>query len=281
MKKLLVIAASAVVLLSTSAYADMTIGGAMRYDLSKAGDATATSGISKSEITFGASEDLGNGTTVTAKLGVNGLGRGETVAGTDATIGIAGAFGSVRVGQIEAGNGIIGRGLGGAPVIGADGTVLAGSVNLDSLKYSTPTMGGFTASIGASRRVDSTADYSYTASLSGAIAGVNAGIDYNETSKRVRVSASTELAGLTVGAGWSGNESTRADSSVFGVSMPLGSALTVGAARSIGDGTANEFGAKYALAKSTSIQIAYQDVQGNSTAANNVATTRVRLEYKF
>ena len=279
MRKLLVIAASAV-LLSTSAYADMTVGGAIRYDLTKADGATTTSGISKSEITFGASEDLGNGMSVAAKVGVNGLGRGETVAGTDATISISGGFGSVRVGQIEAGNGIIGRGLGGAPVIGADGTVLAGSVNLDSLKYTAPTIGGLTASIGASRKVDATTDYSYTAALSGAVAGVNAGVDYNETSKRVRVSASTELAGLTVGAGWSGNETGKDDSSVFGVSMPFG-AMTVGAARSIGNGTANEFGVKYALAKSTSVQFAYQDVTGNSTAANNTSTARVRLEYKF
>ena len=279
MRKLLVIAASAV-LLSTSAYADMTVGGAIRYDLTKVDGATATSGISKSEITFGASEDLGNGMSVAAKVGVNGLGRGETVAGTDATISISGGFGSVRVGQIEAGNGIIGRGLGGAPVIGADGTVLAGSVNLDSLKYTAPTIGGLTASIGASRKVDATTDYSYTAALSGAVAGVNAGVDYNETSKRVRVSASTELAGLTVGAGWSGNETGKDDSSVFGVSMPFG-AMTVGAARSIGNGTANEFGVKYALAKSTSVQFAYQDVTGNSTTANNTSTARVRLEYKF
>ena len=279
MRKLLVIAASAV-LLSTSAYADMTVGGAIRYDLTKADGATTTSGISKSEITFGATEDLGNGMSVAAKVGVNGLGRGETVAGTDATIAVSGGFGSVTVGQVEAGNGIIGRGLGGAPVIGADGSVLAGSANIDSLKYSTPALGGFTASIGASRAVDSTADYSYTAGLSGAVAGVDTGIDYNEASKRVRVSASTAIAGLTVGAGWSGNETGVADSRVLGVSMPLG-ALTVGAARSMGNGTANEFGVKYALSNNTSFGVAYRDITGNSTAANNVATTRVRLEYKF
>ena len=262
------------------AQAQVSVNGTMRYDLTKAEGAAATSGIAKSEVVFKATEDLGNGMTVTAQMGLDGAGRGETVAGTDASITIAGGFGSVTAGQVEAANGIIGRAYAGAPVIGSDGSVLAAKGNIDSIKYTTPYIRGFTASIGGSRAVDATTARSYTLGLTGAVGPLDTGIDYNETTKRVRVSAKATVAGLTVGAGWSGRETGKADSRAFGVSMPIGP-LTVGATRSSGDGSANEFGASYALSKRTSLAYAYQTVSDNATSANNIATNRVRLQHTF
>jgi hypothetical protein len=257
-----------------------TISGTMRYDVKQAEGAAATSGIAKSEIVINATEDLGGGMKVTAKMGLNGNGRGETVAGTDATIAISGGFGTVTVGQLEIVNGIIDRGYAGAPVIGTDGSVLASPANKDMIKYALPAIGGFTVAVSGIRDVDATTARTYTLGVSGAVAGIDTGIDYTKSTKRVRASASTKVMGLTVGAGWSRGETNTADSHAFGVSMPIGS-LTVGAARSSGDGRSNEFGASYAFSKRTSIAYAYQTVSDNSTSAKNIATSRVRLQHKF
>ena len=277
MKKILI--AGAIMALFGVAQAQ-TVSGTMRYDLTKAEGAAATSGIAKSEVVFKATEDLGGGMSVAAQMGLNGNGRGETLAGTDASITIGGGFGSVTVGQVEAGNGIIGRAYAGAPVIGADGSVLAGPSNIDSIGYKTPAIGGLTFGIGGSRAVDATTARSYTVSASGTVGPLDAGVDYNETSKRVRASAKMTVAGVTVGAGWSGRETGRADSRAFGASTTLG-AMTVGATRSTGDGTANEFGASYALSKRTSVAVAYKTVADNATSATNITTSRVRLQHTF
>ena len=277
MKKILI--AGAVMALFGVAQAQ-TVSGTMRYDLTKAEGAVATTGITKSEVVFKATEDLGGGMSLAAQMGLNGNGRGETLAGTDASIAISGGFGTVSVGQVEAGNGIIGRAYAGAPVMGADGSVLGGAANVDSIKYTLPTIGGFSASIGGTRAVDATTARAYTTSVSGKVGPLDTGVDYNETTKRVRASAKVTVAGLTVGAGWSGRETGVADSKAFGVSTTLG-ALTVGAAYSDGNGTAKEFGASYALSKRTSVGYAYKTVADNTTSATNITTSRVRLQHKF
>lgn len=277
MKKLVLIAALAA---SFGAAQAQTVSGTMRYDLTKAEGAVATSGITKSEIVVKATEDLGAGMSLSAQMGWNGNGRGETLAGTDASVTIGGGFGSVTVGQVEAGNGIIGRGYAGAPVIGADGSVLAGPSNIDTIGYTSPAIGGFKVGVSGSRAVDATTARGYTVSATGAVGPLDAGVDYNETSKRVRASASMKVAGVTVGAGYSGRETGVSDSYAVGVSLPVGP-LTVGAAYSDGNGTAKEVGASYALSKRTSVAFAYRTVDGNSSAASNVATSRVRLQHTF
>ena len=277
MKKILI--AGAIMALFGVAQAQ-TVSGTIRYDWTKAEGAVATTGIAKSEVVFKATEDLGGGMSVAAQMGLNGNGRGETLAGTDATIAISGGFGSVTVGQVEAGNGIIGRAYAGAPVIGADGSVLGGAANIDSIGYKTPAVAGLTFGISGSRAVDATTARAYTVSASGTVGPLDAGVDYNETTKRVRASAKATVAGITVGAGWSGRETGIADSRAFGVSMPVGP-LTVGAARSTGNGTANEFGASYTMSKRTSVGYAYKSVTGNSTSATNISTSRVRLQHTF
>ena len=260
--------------------AQTTVGGTIRYDMSKADGSATTSGISRSRIELTSTEQLGGGMTATAQVGIDGAGRNETVSGTDAKVTLAGGFGSVMAGQIELGNGIIDRAYAGAPVMGADGVVLAAKGNADIVKYSAPAIAGFTASVSGTRAVDSTADHSYTLGLAGKVGMLDTGVDYNETTKRVRASAKATVAMLTLGAGVSRNETGVADSWAVGASMPMGP-VTVGAAYSDGNGKATEVGASYAFSKRTSVQLAYMDVTENSTAAKNVATTRVRLEHKF
>lgn len=280
MKKLIIAATIATV--AAAAHADVTLGGKMQYDLTKG--ATSTSGISASEIVVTSKEDLGGGKSITARMGIDGAGRNETLSGTNATLTLATKAGDVMVGQIKLANGIVGNGLGGAPVMSADaddGIVLGGAVNKDIIKYTTPSIGGFKAAVGSTRSVDATGARGLSYSLTGKVAGLNTLVDYNDTSKRVRASASAKVGPLTVGAGVSRNETGKADSSVFGASIPVGANLTVGAARSSGNGTANELGVRYAFSKSTAVQVAYRDVTGNSTAAKNVSTTQVRLSHAF
>lgn len=277
MKKLLAIITLAATALS--AQAEVGVSGNIRYDAVNGGTGTAT-GITESKIVFSSTEDLGGGNTVSAAIGLDGAARNETVSGVDAQMTLGTKMGALTVGQVELGNGIIGRGLGGAPVIGADGSVLADKGYADIVKYAAPAIGGFTASVSGTRAIDGSAARAYTAGVSGKVLGMDTGVDYNESTKRVRASASTQVGPLTVGAGWSGRETGVADSRVFGASTTFG-AVTVGAARSIGNGTANEVGAKYAFSKRTNVQVAMRDVSENSVVANNVKTYRVRMEHAF
>lgn len=259
--------------LIAASQAQTTVSGAIRYDLTNSASTLAT-GITKSEINVTAVEKLGSGVTVTAKLGLDGAERNGTTSGTDASVTVASRFGAVMVGQIELGNGIIGHGYAGAPVIGADGSVLATKGNADIVKLSVPVTGGLGLSVSSTRAVDSTAPRATTFGTSASMMGINVAADYNVTSSRTRVSASTKVMGLTVGAGTSVNEAGVKDSYAVGASMQMGS-FTVGAAYSNGNGFAREVGASYALSARTSVRVAYQDLStGNNTA-------QVRLQHLF
>lgn len=259
--------------LVAAAQAQTTLSGAIRYDLSNSASTLAT-GITKSEINVTAVEKLGSGVTVTAKLGLDGAERNGTTSGTDASVTVASGFGAVMVGQIELGNGIIGNGYAGAPVIGADGSVLAAKGNADIVKLYAPSIGGFTATVSSTRAVDSTVPRKTSVGVVGKVAGIATAVDYNITSNRLRASASAKVGGLTVGAGVSANEVGVNDSYAVGVSTQVG-AFTVGGAYSHGAGHAREVGVSYALSARSSVRVAYQDLStGNNTA-------QVRLQHLF
>jgi Gram-negative porin len=95
------------------------------------------------DLVAAAVEDLGGGLKANASLALKLRGRGtqsSVVDGRDATIGLSGAFGSITAGAIEAGNGIMGLGQAGAPVIGLDGKVLDGAGNVDIVTYTFPAL---------------------------------------------------------------------------------------------------------------------------------------------
>jgi predicted porin len=115
--------------------------------------------VTDGDFVLTASEDLGGGLKATASMAVQSRGRDTAVAGRDASISLAGGFGSLTIGAIEIGNGIIGLGGADAPTIGMDGAngvvgvlggvsraVLSAAMNLDVLMYTSPAMGGFTVS---------------------------------------------------------------------------------------------------------------------------------------
>lgn len=273
MKKILL--AAALVAVTGIAQAQATVSGTIRYDLSSSAS-TMTTGISKAEIAIGASEQLGGGLTLKGQLGFDGSKRNGSFSGTDSFVSLAGGFGSVMVGQVEAANSLLARGLGGAPVMSADGRgpVLASNTNVDIVKYTAPMVGGFTASLSSTRAIDSTGTRASTIGLSGKVGPFDSAVDYNVANSRIRASVSTQVMGLTVGVGYSGNQENVADSFVVGASKRFGN-MTVGAAFTHGNGEGREIGASYALSKRTSVRLAYQNL------SNGADTTQIRFQHTF
>lgn len=275
------IAIAAVLALSAGlASADVLVNGTLRYDLVDSKGSRTATGVSKSEINFGVIENLGNGIVATAGLGFDGVGRGETVTGTDVFVSLTTSLGTITAGQLETPNTILARSQDLAPVIGSEGIVLANNLDQNVLSYTTPKFAGFSASVAALRDINSTGSYTYVIGAAGQMGPVDAAVDYTDGSERVRISGSTKVMGAKIGAGWSGNESGVKNSWSVAAAVPVGK-FTVGAAFSRGDGEAREMAVAYNFSKRTTVALAHQDVTKNSIAANNVATTRVRLQHRF
>lgn len=266
---------------AVASQAQVAVSGVIGYELNNTGG-TTTSGLHDSAIKFTATEKLANGLSVTAEMGVNGFGgRDNAVTSEDATIAVAGAFGEVKAGEIELGNGLLARGLAGAPVIGTDGSVLAGKATNQVISYTSPAVGAFTFNVAAIQSIAGVGDRSYVLGTNYIGGPISAGVDYDDATKRVRTSATYDLKFAKVGAGYSANETAVGDSYVVGVSAPITAKLTVGAAYSNGNGEATEVGASYALSNRTSIAAAYRDIKSTSVVANNTDTVRVRLTHAF
>ncbi|MFM1907572.1 MAG: hypothetical protein RLZZ591_1249 [Pseudomonadota bacterium] len=172
MKKTLVALAA---LAATGAFAQVSLTGS--YGMSYQKDNAGTTGFATTDggVTFAASEDLGGGLKASASLGMDLQGRAQKTPGsTDASLSLAGGFGTVLVGTIEAGNGLLGRGAAGAPVSlpnGADdGKILAAASNVDIVKFTLPAMSGLTL---AASYTDA-AGAGGSAAASGKSAGVSA-----------------------------------------------------------------------------------------------------------
>lgn len=261
--------------------AQATMSGVLNYDIARSASNGSSSGMSDAKIIFNATEQLGGGLIASATLGFNGASRGASLSGQDATVSLSSKhLGSVTVGHFEAKNGIVGLGNAGAPVMGSDGKVLSGSSNLDGIKYVSPSFAGITGSVSATRAIGSTVSHAVSYGLTGKVGPVTASFDHNSDNDRNRISGSVDLLGVTVGAGYSLNQTGVADSRTFGASKSFGP-LLVGAAYSVGDGKSNEVGAQYNLSKRTSVSVSYRKVEGNSVVANNESTTRVRLQHLF
>ena len=316
MKKTLI--ALAAVALSSAAFAQSTVtlsgkfGYAYQSTKSAAGAKTNGFGVTDGNVTFAAVEDLGGGLKASAKMDVRVRGRGAAgvVDGRDASVSLAGGFGTVMMGAIEAGNGIVGLACAGAPTIGqVNNKTLDGGVNVDIARYITPNMGGLKAyvsiidSIGGpaaggleskSKLRDATqigmtyaagpiaADADYTKFGTNAAAGIGFG--------RTRVSGSYDLGMVKLGAGFQNKAKSTAtgvknNQYMLGVSMPMGNML-LGAtyANSKNSGakasTGYEFGAQYNFSKRTSLQTAYLS-QKVSGATKSDTALRIRLLHSF
>jgi hypothetical protein len=105
-----------------------------------AGKDVAGFGVHDGHFTMSGSEDLGGGLSAAASMEVLSRGRDTAISGRNASLTVSGGFGSVTMGAIEAGNGIMPLGQAGAPGVGLDGKVLSGAGNVDIVKYTLPAM---------------------------------------------------------------------------------------------------------------------------------------------
>jgi hypothetical protein len=125
--------------------AQVTISGKFgtAYTSAETNAGVKTSGfqVTDGDLRVTAAEDLGGGLKATVAAEFGNRGRGNANAARDASITLSGGFGSIAAGAIEAGNGIMGLGNGGAPVRGLEnsGQVLDVATNVDMLRYTLPT----------------------------------------------------------------------------------------------------------------------------------------------
>lgn len=325
MKKTLV--AMAVLAAAGSSFAQVALTGKLAYAYTSAEATTAGVsvnrnglGVTDGDFVLTATEDLGSGMKAVASMAMVNRGRDTAITGRDASVSLMGGFGTVTIGAIESGNGIIGLGGAGAPVLGMDGATgvaagvrapLFGAANVDLLSYTTPSMGGFALTLGlldattAYGMEDTSATQDFTWLKATYAAGaLSAMADYTIAGKnavvagldnRTRISASYDLGVAKLGAGYetrtnyTATTSPKATSMILGASVPMG-AVTLGLnyARSTQDGagdtTGFDLGADYALSKRTGIRVMYQDLKQDAagTTVNATAkTTRVRLMHSF
>ena len=304
MKKSLI--ALAVIAVSGTAFAQstVTLSGKFATAQQKAIGGVAGLAVTDGDVRFTAVEDLGGGLKANASMEI--AIRGRTAAAPNhyrnSTVGLSGGFGSVTLGAVEAGNGIVGLGFAGAPVSlasGYDGAVLSGAGNVDLAAYTTPALiPGLTATL---MRVDSITAPGAGKSINANVIGVNykagaltAALDsttYSTDKTRIRASASYDLGVATVGVGFEDNKKaadTEGTQLAMGVRVPMG-AITLGFIYASSDeNTTNKkttgwgVGADYAFSKRTTLNVSYGDRTKLAGATDdNGDQYRIRLTHAF
>jgi predicted porin len=313
MKKILAIAVVSAI--AAPAMADMTIGGSIdfryraldTYTSATVDGKDAGFGLDNAQLNIKASETLENGITVAAAFDVDNLMREGAASGNDATLTLSGDFGSLKMGVVESGNGIIGLGGAGAPAEVLDGTVIAGASNRDIVAYTAPAMGAITLSAlhvgGASLESVGTGISGATAFGASLSAGVvTAKADYTMSDNkgatefnRVRVSGKADLGAVSIGAGYetvdyAAEYTTKTDyvDTIVGVAMPMGD-VTLGATMMNHDDDATgadrkgwSVGASYAIAPSLTASVKHASWKDEAERSNESQTqTTASLKYAF
>ena len=115
----------AAVAVAGAATAQVSVTGALGFGWEGVSPAVGASEtgikVTDGNVKFSASEDLGGGMSVLTAMDIQSRGRDTTIVGRDASITLVTGFGGFTLGAVEAGNGILGLGGGGAPVIDLDG----------------------------------------------------------------------------------------------------------------------------------------------------------------
>jgi len=298
MKKSLIALAALAAVSAASAQSSVTISGkyGMGYVQPLGTEATvkgkANIAVTDGDIVFAAVEDLGGGLKAGANMALRLRGRENTKAvtvaanatggttaqtyavsyypevGRDATVYLSGPFGTITAGAVEFGNGISGRGFGGANVsLTTDlnnGGVLAANGYGNMLSYSSPVMSGLSVQLTRADSIGSVGNGSTTITATGSetALGLNAnimGLTYangpltanidstafsgnttvggaNSDRKRTRMSADYDFGFVKIGVGQEDNKGTATTGTyagkqtAFGISAPITPALRVGLA---------------------------------------------------
>jgi hypothetical protein len=306
------------------AQSSVTLSGKLGFGVQAAKGKAAGVAVTDGDIVFTAVEDLGGGlkaTVSTAMLlrgrdtsgaqviapaaGSAGVANGNStmissvdrLTARDATITLSGAFGSATIGAIEAGNGILGLGMGGAPVSLAEGLdsskgVVAAASNTNILQWTsnevvpglklsvtrTDGINNFYADKNTSGTVTAGTAINLNNDYRGSVQSNGLGLTYaagalaiaadvtdysGTTANRNRFSASYDLGMVKLGAGIQTQQGAD-DQRVFGLSAPVG-ALTLGVARAdAGTKKGTVYGAQYAFSKTTNFNVSVGDFSGTS-----------------
>jgi hypothetical protein len=225
----------------------------------------------------------------------------------DSSMYLTGGFGTVTVGAVEAGNGILGLVTAGGPTyIGLDnGVQLAAASNVDLLQYTSPAMSGFSVKALMIDNVGAGGAEATSATQDATVVGLNyangplsAAIDMTSyglnsltagADSRTRMSANYNLGVAIVGAGYQTAKTTagiKKNETAFSVSAPFG-AFNVGAVYATsktdgvaGNNTGYDLSAQYNLSKRTYVALQAQSTKaaGATVSATN---TRVQLAHSF
>jgi predicted porin len=315
MKKTLV--AAAILAASGASFAQATITGNYTFgwtnNTTPAGLVSSGLSTDTAAVQFAATEDLGGGMTAAAQVSFGGGARGKTLGGENAFVQIAGGFGKIKMGAMEAGVAYdVNSGVG-APGYGMDGAVLAANVTNDSVTYTLPAFGAASVSLGYadySATPITAGDYGNDAGTAGSQRSVNVTGSYaagalaararyqsygnqevsaTSSTSRQYIDASYDLGAVKVGFGFAQTQynggKENATQSQVDVAAPLG-ALTIGASWANSKGgnaaakTGYQLGASYALSKRTSINPAYRNWTTDGVSGNN-SDYRVLVSHSF
>jgi Gram-negative porin len=314
MKKTLL--ALAVVAASGAAFAQSaTLSGsyAFGYETTKIGGVkTGGFGTDTAAIKLVATEDLGGGLKASAQVSLGGMMRDGAGTGEDASLTLAGGFGTVTMGTIESDDGLA-RARVGAPGYGLDGKVHSANANIDVIGYTSPQLApGLTVGVSyvdrgsdkatglnAGTNGVAAAQPSVTANVSYAAGPISARFDVtswtrqsaadvtsNTLKQRFRVSGNYNLGVAKVGLGYAQRtnvNSTKVKDLVAGVSAGFG-ATTLGLVYESRDNngaktTGFSTGASYALSKRTTIDAHY--ASWKKTGASADTGFRVLVGHSF
>ena len=294
----------------------MSLTGKLRFAYGDAKSATGAKttgvGVTDGDWNIAAVEDLGGGLKAGANMALRLRGRDAATDGTSTGVGarprdssmyLTGGFGTVTVGAIEAGNGILGLVTAGGPTyIGLDnGVQLAGASNVDILQYTSPAMNGFSFkvatldAVGTAGSQDGGALTVYGANyangpVSAALDVTKYGSSFAATANsRTRISANYNLGVAIVGAGYQNADNGAAAAkkeTAISVSAPFG-AFNVGAVYATsktdgtpGNNTGYDLSAQYNLSKRTYVALQAQSTKAAGATAS-ATNTRVQLAHSF
>jgi len=320
MKKTLI--ALAVVAVSGTAFAQSSVSltGKLRFAYgdakTSAGAKTTGVGVTDGDWNIAAVEDLGGGLKAGANMALRLRGRDAATDGASTGVGarprdsslfVSGGFGTVTVGAVEAGNGILGLVTAGGPnYIGLDnGVQLAAASNVDLLQYTSPAMNGFSVKAlmidsvgGGGAEATSTAQDATVVGLNYANGPLSAAIDMTNyglnsltagADSRTRMSANYNLGVAIVGAGYQTAKTTagiKKNETAVSVSAPFG-AFNVGMIYAtsktdgvVGNNTGYDFAVQYNLSKRTYVALQGQSAKAAGATAS-ATNTRVQLAHSF
>lgn len=254
-------------------------------------------GVSGSRIGFKGTEDLGGGLKASFKLeqGVDVTTGAAAGFNREASIGLSGGFGEVRVGRLAtAADDNAGATNPVFDSVLAPTNVFRGLTNsrvTQGIYYSTPTFGGFSAAasynleqVAGSQNVLSLAANYATGPLALGVVFQDEGDDTDET--HTRVNAAYDLGSFKVLAGYGMVDVKGVDTTQYtiGADVPLASNLVMsaGVASSKTDGakrvTGYSVGAAYLLSKRTTV---YGGYYGDDTTSNGTPTSTIESRLGF